>query len=87
MKIFKWFCFMVVIVLAFISLGGRKAPQTCTRIKVPETINMPVVIQGKRTLPPVSVSPAFKPIYGVVEIPEGYQVVGGGDQYVIACTP
>ena len=87
MKIFKGFCLIGVLVLAFISLGGRKGPQKCTRIKVPETTNMPVVVQGKRTLPPVSVSPAFKPIYNFVEIPEGYRAVGGGDQYVIVCTP
>lgn len=87
MKRWKWLGLILVILSALMSLGGRQAPQQCTRIRIPETTNLPVVIQGQRTLPPTSVSAAFKPVLSVVELPEGYRAVGGGDQYVIACTP
>ena len=87
MKFLKWLALLIVVSSTLILLGGKKAPQKCTRIKIPKTTNMPVIIQGQRTAPPTSVSPAFKPVYSFVEIPEGYRAVGGGDQYVIACTP
>lgn len=90
MKTFKWFGLISVMSLTFVLLGlagNKKEPQRCTRIKIPETTNMPVIVQGKRTLPPTSISPVFKPVFNLVELPEGYRAVGGGDRYVIACTP
>ena len=87
MKVLKCFSLIIVVSSAFILIGGKKIPQRCTRIKVPITTNMPVIIQGKKTIPPTSISPTFKPVFSFVELPEGYRAIGGGDQYVIACTP
>ena len=73
--------------IAWLSLGGRTVPQQCTRIKVPKSDNFPLVINGKRSVPPTAYSAAFKPLLSAVELPEGYRAVGGGGDYVIACTP
>ena len=73
--------------IALLSLGGRKSRQLCTRIKVPKSQTFPLVVNGKRMEQPTSYSPAFKTLMSAVELPDGYRAVGGGGEYVIACTP
>ena len=73
--------------VAWLSLGSRSAPQRCTRIKVPTSQNFPLVISGERAVQPTDYSAAFRPLISTVELPEGYRAMGGGGDYVIACTP
>ena len=74
--------------IALLTLGARakRAPQQCTAIKVPTSTHLPVVVGGSRVPPPTELSAAFKPLLNTVELPEGYRAVGGGGDYVIACT-
>lgn len=66
-------------------LGNQGTAQQCTAIKVPESINQPVWVNGKKTKPPVEISKAFVPVLSTVQLPRGFKAVGGGDGFVIAC--
>ncbi len=66
--------------------GAKKAVYECTRIPVPESRNFPIRgMDGKRTAPPVELSPAFQTLRFTVELPEGFAPVGGAGEHVIAC--
>ena len=80
---------MITIILSTCSLtlwlSAKTTPQRCTAIKLPVSSHFPVSVMGVSAIkePPIQ---AFKPVLSVVELPEGYKAVGGGDQFVIACT-
>ena len=66
--------------------AGTTARWECTRIKVPESTNLPVrMSDGTLIAPPTQLSPAFKPFLSTVQLPEGFIPQGGGDGSVIAC--
>lgn len=77
---------ILVTAIASLSLAGKHPPQRCTAISVPISTNFPVVIAGKKMKAPQEYSAAFKPILSLVELPQGYQAVGGGAGFVIACS-
>ena len=60
--------------------------QECTAISVPTSINLPIRAAGQLQQPPEEISVAFKEILNTVQLPAGFQAVGGGDGMVIACT-
>ena len=66
-------------------LGSQASPQQCTAIKVPESTNQSVWVNGKKTEAPTQISKAFVPILSTVELPRGFKAVGGGGGMVIAC--
>lgn len=66
--------------------AGTTARWECTRIKVPESTNLPVRMNdGTLISAPTQLSPAFKPFLSTVQLPEGFIPQGGGDGSVIAC--
>jgi hypothetical protein len=75
------------LVLAATPVAATKKPvYECTRIAVPESRNFPIRgMDGKRTAPPVELSPAFQAMQFTVELPEGFAPVGGAGEHVIAC--
>ena len=79
----KIFFTIVFFACAAFILENQASAQQCTAIKVPERINQPVWVNGKKTKPPVELSKAFVPVLSNVQLPRGFKAVGDG--FVIAC--
>ena len=60
--------------------------QECTAISVPKSVHMPVRMNGTFQKAPVDISPVFAEMINTVQLPTGFEAVGGGGEIVIACT-
>ena len=77
---------LAALALAAAPAVTKKPVYECTRIPVPESSHFPIRgMDGKRTVPPVELSPAFQTMQFTVELPEGFSPVGGAGEHVIAC--
>jgi hypothetical protein len=74
-----------VILGGFLIGAGKRGDTQCTRIRVPESNNLPKTIIGETIVPPQTASNAFTTIIQTVHIPPGFRPVGGGDNFVIVC--
>jgi hypothetical protein len=60
--------------------------QECTAITVPKSVHLPVRMNGTLQKAPVEISLAFAEMINTVQLPRGFEAVGGGRDVVIACT-
>ena len=60
--------------------------QECTAIAVPMSSNLPVRVNGALQKPPVEISQTFAESINTVQLPDGFQAIGGDSKVVIACT-
>ena len=84
--------FMVIVgFLGWLMVDNANAksnvPQECTAISVPKSVHLPVRINGSLQKAPVEMSRAFAEMINTVQLPPGFAAVGGGGEFVIACTP
>ena len=86
-KMFKQTVIIVLVLLCALSLliAARDKPQRCTAIKLPISSPLPISLSGEERSEELQFKD-YKPILSLVELPEGFRAVGGGDEYVIACT-
>ena len=79
--------FVVLLSVSFLLLASRSPAGQfeCTAISVPKSENFPIIHNGERTESPAHLSDVYKTILITVELPDGFEPVGGGGGQVVAC--
>jgi len=78
----QFVCILFVLAAVMLAVNGPSGPVQCTSIAVPESGPFPLIHGDIRVDVPAGV---VQVTTQMVELPEGFVPVGGGDGRVIAC--